>query len=661
MADPFDVTNSDTPDNGGGMLGVSPDAWRNLMAFGAATTAAANQRDGRGFLTYGTGPYGALGAGALGAMDQSRTNAGARSEMARAAATRGYIQSQTQEQQLKNELLQTQMPFARAKSQMQMQMLNGMMGGQPAPLPGAGPAMAPQSNAAPAGGGAVAAIPGEYLPFYKEASQRTGIPIEVLAAQHQQESGFDNARIGKAGEIGIGQVLPSTAANPGFGMAGIDPKALSDPRTNINFSADYLKARGGLAAYNGGGDPNYVQHVQTRMPAGQSVAGAGFAPYQVAGNGPVAPPSGAPAATPSPTSPQSGIGPQGQLPPNLQGMKNQADALMAHANRLEFLGLPGADTYKAQAQNMYKVVTDTMTAALKPRDIRQGGMDLNPVTGQVTMPPMMKPFKQADGSVIEQPVDPQTGAVVPGSMPRRTAIPLADETNLKERGQGWAKREAEINEQASNAVGTNNSLDNMRMAATGINMGAGASSYQTANTWLLSAGKALGMDTSGLQEKVANSEDFNKNSIAMVSQATKAVSPRASQQEMQYIAKSQPSLDMSRGGFNMIADQMQGVNDFTIARAKALDDYINGNEAAGIKPHGNSGGFDVWFNQQVTPAAFTISRMKQSPEGLQRLDAMAKDLVKTPEGKQALKGMIKHYSTAQSLGLVQPPDADASE
>ena len=187
------------------------------------------------------------------------------------------------------------------------------------------------ANTPPAGGTSLAQVgaadvPPEYLPFYKEASERTGIPIDVLIAKDKQESGFNPNAVGPGGAIGISQIQPGTAKAPGFGLAPVDPKALTDPRTAINFGADYLKARmpaggnptdpatinKGLTAYNGGGDPNYVANVSRYLPKPASPAPAqaqasavppATAPYQVASTGPVPPPTAptpdaAPAATP---------------------------------------------------------------------------------------------------------------------------------------------------------------------------------------------------------------------------------------------------------------------------------------------------------------------------------------------------------------------------
>jgi soluble lytic murein transglycosylase-like protein len=144
---------------------------------------------------------------------------------------------------------------------------------------GPAPATAAQAALATASGGS-ANVPVDYLPIYQAAAKRTGIPIDVLIAQGKQESNFDPNAVGSAGEIGLHQVKPSTAADPGYGLKGIDPATLKDPAVNINFAADYMRAKAGnpnfndpasvdaaLKAYNGGGDPNYVANVRSHMGA----------------------------------------------------------------------------------------------------------------------------------------------------------------------------------------------------------------------------------------------------------------------------------------------------------------------------------------------------------------------------------------------------------
>jgi soluble lytic murein transglycosylase-like protein len=136
-------------------------------------------------------------------------------------------------------------------------------------------------------------VPADLLPIYKAEAERTGVPVELLIAQHKQESNLNPGATGGAGEVGLGQILPSTAKSPGFGMAGVDPGALRTPAANIRFSADYLAARAkaagadfktpegtvkALRAYNGGGDPNYAQNVLRYVPGAQKALAGGAAP-----------------------------------------------------------------------------------------------------------------------------------------------------------------------------------------------------------------------------------------------------------------------------------------------------------------------------------------------------------------------------------------------
>ena len=120
-----------------------------------------------------------------------------------------------------------------------------------------------------------------------EEAIKLGLPISLGRALIGQESSYNQNLTGNAGELGASQILPSTAKSPGYGMQGVDPSTLAGPdnaRNNIKFGLSYLKARGehagvndwtdtsqipqALMAYNGGGDPNYVQHVMSRMNDG---------------------------------------------------------------------------------------------------------------------------------------------------------------------------------------------------------------------------------------------------------------------------------------------------------------------------------------------------------------------------------------------------------
>ena len=173
------------------------------------------------------------------------------------------------------------------------QFMQQAMGGQGG---GAPPPQAPPSSVRredlgrPSPG--VGGTPDEIRAMIQEASRETGVPAHILEAQIRQESNFDPNAVGRAGEVGLAQIMPATARQPGFGMQGVDPETLRDPRNNVRFGAQYLAARGrhagvqdwndpaqqdrALAAYNGGGDPNYVQNVRRHLSqGGQDAAPAG--------------------------------------------------------------------------------------------------------------------------------------------------------------------------------------------------------------------------------------------------------------------------------------------------------------------------------------------------------------------------------------------------
>lgn len=97
-----------------------------------------------------------------------------------------------------------------------------------------------------------------YLDAIGQAESNNGIPTNLLAREIQAESNFNpNARNARSGAQGLCQILPATAADPGYGVDPCDP---TDPMDSIRFMGQYLKAmydRTGtwsqaLAAYNWG-------------------------------------------------------------------------------------------------------------------------------------------------------------------------------------------------------------------------------------------------------------------------------------------------------------------------------------------------------------------------------------------------------------------------
>ena len=93
----------------------------------------------------------------------------------------------------------------------------------------------------------------EYAKFMKEEAQRQGVPAWLEALFLKTESGFNQGAVSKRGAIGLGQLMPKTAA-----WLGVDP---NDPYDNMRGSIKYVKMlidryKGDLhkavAAYNSG-------------------------------------------------------------------------------------------------------------------------------------------------------------------------------------------------------------------------------------------------------------------------------------------------------------------------------------------------------------------------------------------------------------------------
>lgn len=127
---------------------------------------------------------------------------------------------------------------------------------------------------APAWGGECL-TPAQVWPKVVRWAGAFGLDPLLLYAVAWKESRFCAGAVGKAGEVGLGQVKPDTARS-----LGVDPAYLRDPEWNLYASAKYLRLlyerfrdwEKALMAYNGGptrvakGSPpeaarRYAQHV----------------------------------------------------------------------------------------------------------------------------------------------------------------------------------------------------------------------------------------------------------------------------------------------------------------------------------------------------------------------------------------------------------------
>ena len=113
----------------------------------------------------------------------------------------------------------------------------------------------------------------------QNASAQTGVPIGLLQAVQQQETGGSpnpDTAVSSTGAQGLFQILPSTAGQPGFGVTPLPASALTDPTQNSLFAAQYIQ---GLANANGGDYAAAINRYSggtyqlAQLNGGQGVAG----------------------------------------------------------------------------------------------------------------------------------------------------------------------------------------------------------------------------------------------------------------------------------------------------------------------------------------------------------------------------------------------------
>lgn len=76
-----------------------------------------------------------------------------------------------------------------------------------------------------------------YRKVLREKAEALGVPFELADAVTEVESSYNRAAVGGVGEIGLMQVLPSTARMLGFSGT---LRELAEPETNIHYGVTYL-------------------------------------------------------------------------------------------------------------------------------------------------------------------------------------------------------------------------------------------------------------------------------------------------------------------------------------------------------------------------------------------------------------------------------------
>ena len=95
-------------------------------------------------------------------------------------------------------------------------------------------------------------VPAQYRLVIDAASADTGLPVALLSAVAQVESGFDHRAVSSAGARGVLQVLPSTARSLGFDANHRHEAVLAGARYLRLMRDRFDSMPLALAAYNAG-------------------------------------------------------------------------------------------------------------------------------------------------------------------------------------------------------------------------------------------------------------------------------------------------------------------------------------------------------------------------------------------------------------------------
>jgi hypothetical protein len=124
-----------------------------------------------------------------------------------------------------------------------------------------------------------------------------GIPLAGIAAQETGGEANPDTATSSTGAQGLFQVLPSTAADPGFGVTPLPASELDNPSDEANFAASYLNAleqsgdtpAQAVAAYSGGGYTLAQVQSSASTVTGLPDAGTGtmLGAMQASGGGPL--------------------------------------------------------------------------------------------------------------------------------------------------------------------------------------------------------------------------------------------------------------------------------------------------------------------------------------------------------------------------------------
>ncbi len=143
--------------------------------------------------------------------------------------------------------------------------------------------------------------------------------------------------------------------------------------------------------------------------------------------------------------------------------------------------------------------------------------------------------------------------------------------------------------------------------------------------------------------------EFDKYRTQMVGAATKAVSPRASTQEMNFLSKSVPDVNMPGKAASVLVSELRGLSQYQVIKANGLTWYMQ-HVAPTLKgPYGGTSmAFEKWWtNNGPSPSAIVLTSVMTNLSASERV-AYRKALLNNPTGKHMWRQAMKARAFEQA-------------
>ena len=396
-------------------------------------------------------------------------------------------------------------------------------------------------------------------------------------------------------------------------------------------------------------------------PAGPMPPAPGGAPPP--GVAPPMPPPAMPPMPPQPVAPVAAPGPIAGAPTDRQVA---AASIIAHNNIMmgkavppdiaailnyKYAGPTAAATAAAtapitQANAAYearvKAQYENWVNQNKPREIRAGGVSVEPGTNRVIQnPAIVQTTNPTDGSEHSWYSYP---SLTPGGIPTYQYIGMTKQgPGAVATATGLAGKNVEdfstVQKEAAAAAQSLTQATFMRQEVPNFYSGPGAHETNFMNKALVS----LGMGGDQAAKSAASYESFIKDGGALARAQAQVISQRVGVQELNAVAGTMPGEENTQRGLDRTLAQIQGVSDYRLQKQQAMTNYMGQNA-------GSNAGFEASFNKNISPYTYMYMRMSD-----QDRSDIRNQLSSTKAGQadlQRLQGQIK-YITDNNLMPVQ--------